>query len=83
MVGELGDLLDAVTGGCMLKRIRLIALGLAGMLISCLTCCIGSLPYVSTVLLLPEQSRTDLRLAGLPRCRRVKTLSAAMAAHSM
>jgi len=30
-----------------------IALGLVGMLISCLTCCIGSLPYVSTVLLLP------------------------------
>ena len=34
-----------------------IALGLAlaviGMLIACLTCCIGGLPYISTVLLLP------------------------------
>jgi hypothetical protein len=37
----------------------------------------------NTVLLLRERSRTDLRLAGLLRCRRVKTLSAAMAAHSM
>ena len=35
------------------------------------------------VLPLPERLRTDLRLAGLPRCRRANTLSAAMAAHSM
>ncbi|HVF73080.1 MAG TPA: hypothetical protein VM940_15870 [Chthoniobacterales bacterium] len=30
-----------------------IAVGLVGMLLACLTCCIGALPYISTVLLLP------------------------------
>jgi hypothetical protein len=30
-----------------------IAVGMIGMVISCLTCCIGGLPYISTVLLLP------------------------------
>jgi hypothetical protein len=30
-----------------------IALGMIGTLIACLTCCIGGLPYVSTVILLP------------------------------
>ena len=31
----------------------LIALGVAGTIIACLTCCIGAFPYISTVLLLP------------------------------
>jgi hypothetical protein len=30
-----------------------IGVGIIGTIISCLTCCIGGLPYVSTVLLLP------------------------------
>ena len=30
-----------------------IAVGILGTVIACLTCCIGALPYISTVLLLP------------------------------
>jgi hypothetical protein len=30
-----------------------LAVGIAGAMVSCLTCCVGGLPYISTVLLLP------------------------------
>lgn len=33
--------------------VLMLAVGIAGTLIACLTCCIGALPYISTVLLLP------------------------------
>ncbi len=33
--------------------VLLLAVGIVGAMISCLTCCIGGLPYISTVLLLP------------------------------
>jgi hypothetical protein len=49
ILGQPGSFILLVLFGIVLA----IAVGIVGTVVACLTCCIGGLPYVSTVLLLP------------------------------